>query len=322
MIASVTFLSVLTAKADDEKSCSYINLATRSRLGITRDQGNIGWCYAHVAADIVTRATRQPISVADMAVEYNHAFKTEGGASTVRERERQERDATFADNGFTSRAIHNIEKKGFCLEKNFRSYDGASKDLIPIHKIALDLKKTYSGKDAETVKKAYAEIKVIVPQMNIIDFSEVFLNSNSTNFYDNLREKACAPRIHTDRQFSSASPKTKESLEMVINSQLEAGSPLGIAIETSCMKSNGPVEKKSTGHVVSIIGRKYVKDSNGKGSCQYILRNSWGLNDGQQGKRYMTAERLHECFRRNLTFMTRTSRPSGELEVDPLDTSP
>ena len=44
-------------------------------LGPPRNQGDSSWCYAHVAADLLTAHTGQRISAVDLAIQYSTASR-------------------------------------------------------------------------------------------------------------------------------------------------------------------------------------------------------------------------------------------------------
>ena len=48
-------------------TCTPVDL--RPELGAPRDQGNTGWCFAHVAADLLTQKLRSRISATDIALQ-------------------------------------------------------------------------------------------------------------------------------------------------------------------------------------------------------------------------------------------------------------
>lgn len=48
-----------------------------ARLGPPRNQGDSSWCYAHVAADLLTFHTGQRISAVDLAIQYSTASRRE-----------------------------------------------------------------------------------------------------------------------------------------------------------------------------------------------------------------------------------------------------
>lgn len=67
---SLSFESVRASE-----TCSAIDHT--ARLGAPRDQGDSGWCYAHVAADLLTAHTGQRISAVDLAIQYSTASRRE-----------------------------------------------------------------------------------------------------------------------------------------------------------------------------------------------------------------------------------------------------
>lgn len=57
----------LAAPAENSESCSRIDL--RPSLGEPRDQRESGWCFAHVAADLLTQKIGERVSASDLALQ-------------------------------------------------------------------------------------------------------------------------------------------------------------------------------------------------------------------------------------------------------------
>ena len=73
LFVALTFTESVSAQPPE--TCSSVDF--NSRLGPPRDQGDSGWCYAHVAADLLTAHTGQRISAVDLAIQYSTASRRE-----------------------------------------------------------------------------------------------------------------------------------------------------------------------------------------------------------------------------------------------------
>ncbi len=108
---------------DLEKECSTIEIDVARSLKEPRDQGDIGWCFAHAAADVASQALGKKISAMDLAMNYYLEkgamdWQPIGSSGALFHRKKS---IFMNEGGWENRALDFANRNGYCLEANFRS---------------------------------------------------------------------------------------------------------------------------------------------------------------------------------------------------------
>ena len=289
-----------------------------------RDQADMGWCYAYVAADLISHNLGVLVSAVDVANTYNssskwHADRFRRGLVDTPIKTGKESDRR-AGNLRTS--IDLAIKKGVCLEENVKSsgfsFERDSSLRAELRKFE-DLKAQYDRQVAtnasggcvgncssiENFDGGFKEIFNVDDQQIL----EVFEKTTKPNDIINqiITESCKDKRIKIEninivykwyKQRISILDQSESILDRIIgasisdkhllrniNTQLDVGNIIGISYYLDDeLLSNFP-SGQSLVHASSIVARKFDEKSN---TCKYLLRNSFGeICDIYQEK--------HEC---------------------------
>ena len=251
-----------------------------------RDQDGMGWCYAYVAADLLSHKLGKLVSSVDV-------FNTYNNANNPRKWFRNKQ--SIRQGGFTKAAIRRAVKKGICIESNVSSSD-----------FAFQRSGTLSAeiKDMETAFKRYKRSLANAPQskrdederLEVIchiisdDLRRIF-NLTNEEMIESLKkagpegvindmvEKNCNDKrqvvegINVVSKYSFFNiPRSSDDLIEKIDQQLDRDNIVGFAYDSSLLRFPHKSEGLPT-HMSSIVARRFDE---GSGSCQYLIRNSWG----------------------------------------------
>ncbi|WP_198295935.1 hypothetical protein [Bacteriovorax sp. Seq25_V] len=291
-----------------QKSCSAIEnrkppIAKLDKSGkvvenYMRDQDTIGWCYAFVAADLISSKIGQEVSAVDIAQTYN-----KGDIYELFGFEESE-----IESGLAVDAANLALEKGVCLENQVRSDDFAySKnggdlleelkaieklydqyyDRASYKKYFLSFKK--EGKDLDKAdtqfykdlvcSKIDQEWRGIFPNISVETLVGIFSKASSSNkAIDALIEASCKKRIKPKQKLTLKEIRHHfrpdgEALMSELDKQLEKGDMVGVAYFSDILSDK--YENADGRHASSIVARKFNEKT---GSCEYLLRNSWGTD--------------------------------------------
>jgi hypothetical protein len=281
---------VFAYSPSNQNTCTDLKLDT-GLLGKVRNQGNISWCYAFTASDMLqyTFKTPETISASDIATNYN---KTRIGKLMDLFLNYGEPHET----GFNKVALIHALKDGHCPESIFPSeewvkvtHDSEEKVLMP------DAMKQIKDLHANRGKLNLENLPFYFKFKNIDKeaFLSILKSKNKLkNFYTELRAKACQDdRINFDHQWKVKMVFRHKNIFQRINSQLDLGRIVGFDYDSRILENaqNQSIEISSL-HTSSMVGRRWNTETN---TCEYLIRNSWG----DKCERY---DRRHECQEGNL----------------------
>lgn len=262
-----------------------------------RNQDSIGWCYAYTAADLISHKIGINVSAVDIANAYNEGSLEDWFSN----------EESTMEGGYSDTAANNALSRGLCLESQLPSDDynfsAGSKNLMEELKAIEKLYDTYNDRVSHEVKgyfynsverktgeqltKAHNGFKSdlmcgsiqsdwdeFFKNMNINEFMNVLKNASSSNdFIDDLIEKNCKPRIELsfDLEYDSFSSYSKDYMMTRIDDRLDDGEILGINYKSTVLSDK--YDHSDGNHASLVVARKYNKSS---GSCEYLIRNSWG----------------------------------------------
>lgn len=266
------------------RSCSTVDL--RAEMGPVRSQGDVGWCYANAAADLLSYRYREElkgkqVSAISVALEYNaNLFFMdawgEGGSSAL---------AVLTYLKSTSR--HN----SLCLQ--------TADDLVMSRGLKASL-----GEKLEAFKKLkilfddyvkdrsrlqpFVEHWQMLRQSDSVLFTipkerlfQILAKSDKDSYPMMIKAELCKNRSVTVDSDDVGVGGTSHWLPFVsqndvidtINRQLNKRNILGVSYYASILNSAETPTKRGSEHASVLIGRRWNKDAY---RCEYLIRNSWG----------------------------------------------
>ncbi len=255
-------------RATPQKECTTVGLS--APLGPNRSQGDIGWCYANTAADLITYHFQDElIGARASAVYIALAYST-----------------NFENGGLSSLAIVKAQSSGFCpmsSEEDFRNR-GPSVGLKEKLKNLIELKKRYDasgGKSlAEDMKLIYEPTNSILATIPKADLINIFENSTPKTIAKKLADYFCQGDRIYPKHFAFVVPKSKylyggstKELMSTIHEQLGPlhKNILSISYFTDFFEADGAKNTNASRHVSVVVGRRWNQNR-----CEIQIRNSWG----------------------------------------------
>ena len=259
--------SFLWAETSD---CQTVDL--RADFGPPRSQGNVGWCYANTAADLIShhyrKELKEPVSAIEIALNFNYYWTAEN----------------FREGGFIFLALDLAMKTGSCPGSLDQVLFGKGTKLTLKDKIKfiLDLKERLDRGEEEYVRKAIVESQKagsILKSERVYDVMTVMALSKPGNVLGKLAQMICKGQRHqfshkADIEWSSIyTGSSQNRLMKRLNEQLSKKNPVGIAYFAGFFDSIDAPKSGSDRHMSLVVGRRRDQKLN---SCEYLIRNSWG----------------------------------------------
>lgn len=227
-----------------------------SSMGPTRNQGATGWCFAYVAADLMSFKLGVQVSAADTAMSF---YQNDPRCLSFY-------DPVKLQGGWMNLAIQRTYGSGACLESKFRSQDVSYwVGEFPIQKSSFNKLKCEEN----------VAVRQLFPGLRANTVDQIYYNTSlADSFISNLSKEACKPRIRTAhiKPVRISNRFTAIPLFSQVDEQLRQNRPLGVSI-CSEMLYNANSKCSRVDHTVTIIGRRYNKTTK---ECEYLIRNSWG----------------------------------------------
>jgi hypothetical protein len=255
-----------------ESQCTFVDLRNET-LGPIRNQGEISWCYAFTAADILQHkfGLKEIISPADLAISYN----TTSAGQII---------DIFTNHGPPHQTGFNLVtfKKamvdGYCPE-----------DIFPSEKW---MKVTKDKEEWVLLSQAVREIQELIQKKNQLQLNnlpfyyrfknvekETFLSlikqNSPKSFYTQLRNTVCQnDRTKFDKNFKVKMLLRNTQIFSSINNQLSIGHLVSMDYDARILAN-----RKHWGislselHTSSLVARRWNKEEN---SCEYLVRDSYG----------------------------------------------
>jgi hypothetical protein len=274
-------LSFSPAMAED---CSGRDLS--AELGPVRDQGNIGWCYANAAADLLSFRYRKELKEARLKLE-----RITNPQATIDDIGVVQISAVHAaitynrvfawdpekEGGYVREATWGAKHFGMCLSDLDLEFARGSSMKDALYQVN-EIKTVYDAKSAEFPLKLE---RLIGPGGKFEGVSqsrlmEVLANSSTDNFPKRFANLLCGAR---------AFPKPFEvDTENNKNAWYETDTPMEtlekqitnnnvVAISYFANFLTDPEGRKEGAHASVIVGRRKNTET---GKCEYLIRNSWG----------------------------------------------
>ena len=292
---SLAFLSSLAASAED---CSTVDVrdsmtpASKERFSTPYSQGEIGWCFGYVAADMLSQATGDSISALHTSAYYD---------STLNGIERWGREIFSAksvvdDGGEIDGAISEIQHLGhYCPESSIHSVGLMTIQLpfgsgsYPLSNVGTkeflqSLDKYRQGQcDAQCTVLLDSLLTAYVPTTSpqaLKDYVLAHKDQPMDKLLFAMLDNSCNakknfPKEYSVVSFSQGSTRTKRDeysrdLSDHIDDALDAGSVVGLSYHARYIT---PMTSAifADSHASTIIGRQKINNV-----CHYLVRNSWG----------------------------------------------
>lgn len=299
-----------TSKSSARKSsCSNVDnrkppLATLNSDGSVkknnmRNQDSIGWCYAYTAADMIGHKTGKNVSAIDIANAYNEGSISDWFSN----------NESTMEGGYIEDAANVAIDRGLCYESQLPSDDYTfstkSEDLMDELKAIEKLYDVYNKKVTYVAEGYFYNSRVkktgesftnahngfkndiqcgkiasdwdqLFNNLNIYGFMDAIKHATSANdFIDRLIKKNCTPRYKAGNlSFDSMSAGVwygKDDVMSKIDSRLKKGEVLGISYKSTILKDK--YDHSDGNHASLVVARKFNSST---GSCEYLIRNSWG----------------------------------------------
>ena len=254
-----------------EVNCQKVGL--KDKFGPVRSQGNMGWCFANAAADILSFHFREelqnkPVSAAYVALKFNYYFWAQN----------------FTEGGFTYIALKDAMRNGLCpqtLEDDLMA-NGPKKTLREKLQYILSLKDMIDEGKVEDVKKAILEsykTKSILKRIPLYDLLTLLAISKRNQVLGNLADFICANNKHKIQRTAHAQFSTKYTFSSrtdlidEINDNLNKSNPVGIGYFADFFDAENAPKTEASRHMSVVVDRQFNKEAK---MCEFWVRNSWG----------------------------------------------
>jgi len=265
----------------EKKDCSPSVDLRGPRLGVVRDQDSIAWCYAVVAADMLSYKLGKKISAADIAVANNDTWKN----AILKKFGKSEASIEL---GVAESAISRTKDKGWCLEEKMSSEGDSNWNLksliVQIEELKRKLPSGLSGNsDCRSALRLFGGL-------NLKELSDVLAKSSQSSLIPALADKACQPRLKDDSISVTSDSiffsEDKSPLFKMVNDQLNKKNVTGIDYEAAVLYDHDYTKVIGL-HSGIIVGRRYNSQTN---ECEYLIRNSYGRGCSSYDSSYQCDE--------------------------------
>lgn len=278
----------------------------RPALGPARQQGNIGWCYANVTADLLTFQYRKSLRGERVSAGYTALIYNKGNGADPLE-----------EGGAVDQAMKFAAREGLCPETLEREVLGKGPRMGIKQKLEafVRFKRLYDlgqkdPKAREAFLKQAAEYRRAESTLFDLKGREIdvlLATTSQKTFPLEFAKMLCRGHsVQAPPPYPKMSSIDKEDLgrfwiklSPYIHKQLEEGKPVAVGYAAQFLSQAGvPRWKYSwvnarvganndvSRHASLIVGRRW----NGK-SCEFILRNSWGTGCGYGNENFARPEK-------------------------------
>ncbi len=254
-------------KTTSPTDCKDINL--KDQFPNVRNQDSIGWCYAFVAADMMSFKAGFKVSAIDIAVNYTDTERVSHSKRKIYQGEMHD----DVEGGLIDKAGNIALKKGLCKESDSPSeYFAENNDIGDFIKSVEDpFSKIYSQPSfLDSGKKA--PVCFSKESSSFIDIYKVLNHSQPNNIMYQINEERCQGKrqlVDTDKYSLEVLKGTEEELIKSLHKELNSKSPAAIRYHPAFLKG----KRKPGNHASTVVGRRF---NNEMKSCEFLIRNSWG----------------------------------------------
>lgn len=243
----------------------------RRFLGPVRNQGDLDWCYANAAADLLQFAvgSQEAASATYLALLYNHAWE----------------DSPIAVGGNVKRTLQEVlnSKEGYCTQTRENYIFRAQQKTTLKQKLRKfrDLKTAYDQKNQLEFEKLYSELSTpgsILNELDKKEFLNLLQNSEPENVFVNFADYTCGEQNKRpiNREFvikeldSGAGADLLRKLHQLLSQNQIASMSFNA---TFLRRDVGELNDFMFRHASVVAGRRW-NDKTAR--CEILVRNSWG----------------------------------------------
>jgi hypothetical protein len=281
LFLTLTFLPGSFALAGGlQESCSDLDIQKiNPRIDFPEpvSQLNAGWCYAFVAADMLSAETGKHVSYAHTMAIYNRSL-----SQSLFSRSKNELQYQFAKNKPQFRYVYEAGNATDAIKSVVKTSSVCSEESMP-YTVNLIFIERLDRFQTKLRSKNYVPSENDLNEMKEILTLNRYTNSDPQTVLNNLRtininetyervmKENCKEFINLNPLHSITMKKPRLSSHLLnylnsINSVLEIGKPVGIGYNTSLIEVGG-----NGAHASLITARRFNNET-----CEYKIRNSWG----------------------------------------------
>ncbi len=290
-------LVVFAAFGDTAARCSNVSIDLK-RLGPPRNQTDVGWCFAYVAADVATYYSGKSVSALDIAA--NYISKNEiTGYSPLQpglsgDRSRFSSKAGVITGGSLGSALQGAIDRGFCDESQIQSRDSRFFDLpgttgpplstltTAIYKLDQGYSKAGGTLSEKDCASGFSALRTLFPGADLSAMVAILKRYDNDLSWRKLTDEACIGK-RTKLQSNPMvwvnngnRPSQLADIDRLLNSKNIAA--ISYDYDHSVHEETTPWWKlwskpKRTGHGSSVVARRFQN-----GRCEYLIRNTHGAN--------------------------------------------
>lgn len=255
-----------------KRSCTVVDL--KPALGPNRDQGDLGWCYANTAADLLT-------------FEYAQELKGQKVSSTYVALANGYTVGAPADHngGWINQALLNSQVLGLCpvsLDKKLFHRDSSMKlstikDLIDLKtrfdkslgdSLPFDFDKIYANPDNPLASFNQKEIYHLLKESTVKDFPFLLARGLCQEEIQTVERRVPVRVLKTWMWPVDTAPLIFKIHQVLDNHQI-----IGLHYSMAMFEGDkAPISYEQT-HASVIVGRRWNQKTE---SCELQIRNSWG----------------------------------------------
>ena len=248
-----------------------VNLKPPMSVDEPPNQESTNGCFPTLASELVQHATGTQASIAYLGFRSTYYIGNPG-------------------EGFASRIINGMKSQGFCAEsdfpskdyefsKNFKDYDvGVFRtEFDKLKEEVLKSGTTDSEKVATSIcdnERLTAAFTELFPKLSIPEVAKIIVEFSGAGSLNMLAKSGCKVDKSTALNDFAVRVLTKPYNQWAdIDKQLSKGNLVGIEYDSGILEDHNSPFNTLAGHASSIVGRRFNERT---GSCEYMLRNSWG----------------------------------------------
>lgn len=266
------------------EECSPVDLRESHRLTTqVRNQGNISWCYAHTAADLVQyHYNSLPLSAADIAINYSSVLAAKFIHHLMNiVTYRGQRPTVFMEpqTGFIKYALEQSFEQGFCPrnilpDQTIRkiTFESGTYSEVDYGRAMFDILKNIQP----AVKRRDTKFDYMYefPGLPLNNLVTILDRSERQKVFDNVANQICKThRLHFEKPQIIQKIRGTQ-LFTSINQQLDKNNIVGIDYNSALLHDRSKASSSlGSLHTSTIIGKRWNERLL---SCEYLVRNSYG----------------------------------------------
>lgn len=238
-------------------ACSSVDLREDARMPKIRMQGDVSWCYAAVAADLLSFKIGKTISYLDLALMSNpgkKALETKAGGSI-------------------DDVLDYAKKSGYCLEEEFPENQGKF-HVARVNEEFKKIENLYFSRDRSC--NGFDKTSEAFPHETLDGYLKILKKAKApVQLVQGLESSNCPKRIPTPPHLTWVKNTRKTSgakILEIVDTQLSQKNPVGIGYRNH-LRNLSQVGNPGDYHESSLVGRARNPETH---QCEYLLRNQGG----------------------------------------------